>query len=49
MKEKNKKKNAIETVFIYLISERIYFWWGYVIVTLMKKKICRSISLDRRK
>lgn len=27
MKEKTRKM-TIETVFIYLISERIYFWWG---------------------
>ena len=44
-----KEKNAIKTVFIYLISERIYFWWGICDRYTDEEKICRSISLDRRK
>lgn len=49
MKRKKQEKNAIETVFIYLISERIYFWWGICDRYTDEEKICRSISLDRRK
>ena len=47
MKEKSKKKTAIETVFIYLISERIYFWWGICDRYTDERKVCGSIPLDR--
>lgn len=49
MKEKNKKKMLLKLFLSTLYLSAFTFGGGYVIVTLMKKKICRSISLDRRK
>ena len=47
--EENEMLDLVATVFIYLISERIYFWWGICDRYTDEEKICRSISLDRRK
>lgn len=49
MKEKNKKKMLLKLFLSTLYLSAFTFGGGYVIVTLMKEKICRSISLDRRK
>lgn len=51
MEEKTKSKGYVlrKLFFACLYLSTFTFGGGYVIVTLLKEKICGSLSLDRRR